>query len=76
MWLPLSFIQPASNPHVKVMPEGLVNLVPVRVLPNLKAGTVEEGRELKKTAHLTAFHFLIEELRYQLKLITKEHGAA
>ena len=53
------------------MPEGLVNLVPVRVLPNLKAGTVEEARKRKKTTHLTAFCFLIEELRNQLKLINK-----
>ena len=76
LWLLLSFVQPNGDPYIEVAKEGWVKLVPVRVIPNLKAGTVKEARERKKTAHLAAFRFLVEELREELKQIAEKRNAA
>ena len=47
-------------------PDGPVRLVPVRINANLKTLTVEEIRAQKKTTHLAAFDFLVDELARDL----------
>jgi ankyrin repeat protein len=69
LWLPCSFVQRAhqrSRGRVQVVDGALVTFVPVRVNLNLKTETVDELMEKKKSLHLTAFEFRVNELRQQL----------
>jgi hypothetical protein len=69
LWLPCSFVQRAqqmSRGRVQVVDGALVTFVPVRVNLNLKTETVDELMEKKKSMHLTAFEFRVNELRQQL----------
>jgi hypothetical protein len=50
--------------------------VPVRLNVNLKAETLEQLENKKKTWHMTSFQYRIEELRSQLKDMTREGDAA
>jgi hypothetical protein len=50
--------------------------VPVRLNVNLKAETLEQLENKKKTWHMTSFQYRIEELRSQLKDTTRERNAA
>jgi ankyrin repeat protein len=52
---------------VEVVDGGLVTFVPVRVNLNLKTETVEELLEKKKSMHVTAFEFRVNELRQRLQ---------
>jgi hypothetical protein len=50
-------------------------MVPVRVIPNLKASTVEEALGRKKSTHLSAFAFMLEETRQDLRRIADRDKA-
>ena len=52
---------------MEVVDGGLVTFVPVRVNLNLKTETVEELLEKKKSMHVTAFEFRVNELRQRLQ---------
>jgi ankyrin repeat protein len=68
LWVPCSFVQRAQpgGGRVEVVDGGLVIFVPVRVNLNLKTETVEELLEKKKSMHVTAFEFRVNELRQRL----------
>jgi ankyrin repeat protein len=69
LWVPCSFVQRAQpgGGRVEVVDGGLVTFVPVRENLNLKTETVEELLEKKKSMHVTAFEFRVNELRQQLQ---------
>ena len=69
LWVPCSFVQRAQQGggRVEVADGGLVTFVPVRVNLNLKTETVEELLEKKKSMHVTAFEFRVNELRQRLQ---------
>jgi ankyrin repeat protein len=69
LWVPCSFVQRAQpgGGRVEVVDGGLVTFVPVRVNLNLKTETVEELLEKKKSMHVTAFEFRVNELRQRLQ---------
>ncbi len=69
LWVPCSFVQRAQpgGGRVEVVDGGLVTFVPVRVNLNLKTETVEELLEKKKSMHVTAFEFRVNELRLRLQ---------
>jgi hypothetical protein len=50
--------------------------VPVRLNVNLKAETLEQLENKKKTWHMTSFQYRIEELRSQLRDMSREGNAA
>ena len=52
----------------------MVTVVRVRVSANLKALTVEELRTQKRDMHLTAFRYLLDEIRRELERIAREEG--
>jgi ankyrin repeat protein len=58
--------QPGGG-RVEVVDGGLVTFVPVRVNLNLKTETVEELLEKKRSMHVTAFEFRVNELRQRLQ---------
>ena len=62
LWEPLSFLQPERGGSIEVTPAGLVSMVPVRVIPNLKTSTIEEAIGKKKSMHMAAFRYLLVEL--------------
>jgi ankyrin repeat protein len=68
LWVPCSFVQraQAGGFRVEVVDGGLVTFVPVRVNLNLKTETVEELLEKKKSMHMTAFEFRVNELKQRL----------
>ena len=68
LWVPCSFVQRAQSGggRIQVVDGGLVTFVPVRVNLNLKADTVEELLEKKKSMHITGFEFRVNELRQRL----------
>ena len=76
LWLPLSFVEPNGQPRVLITDKGLVNIYQVKMIPNLKAGTVEEARERKKATHLTAFKYLIVEVRDDLQQLAQDPAVA
>jgi hypothetical protein len=67
LWLPLSFLQPNGAQHLEVTPKGIVKMIPVKVIPNLKTSTVEEALAKKKTMHSTAFQYLIDEIHREIE---------
>ena len=66
LWLPVSFLQPHGGVSVEFTNKGLVTMVHVRVIPNLKTNTIEEAVEKKKTIHMAAFSFVLEQLNQDL----------
>jgi ankyrin repeat protein len=69
LWAPCSFVQrmQAGAGRVEVVDGGLVTFVPVRVNLNLKTETVEALLEKKKSMHMTAFEFCVNELKQWLQ---------
>jgi hypothetical protein len=49
--------------------------LPAQVIPNLKSSTIEEAVARKKTMHVGAFRFLLEELGTTLRRMAQEEGA-
>jgi hypothetical protein len=75
LWLPLSFLQPNGRRSVQVVEGGVVDLIPVRVIPNLKTATLEEALTRKRTMHVSAFRFLLSEVFYELRQAAREESA-
>ena len=68
LWLPLSFLQPErGGSTIEVTQTGLVSMVHVRVIPNHKTSTIEEAVGKKKSMHMAAFNYLVEELSHHLE---------
>ena len=59
-----------------VTDKGLVNVHQLKIIPNMKAGTVEEAQERKKATHLTAFKYLLNEIRDELLQIAQDPAVA
>mmetsp|Transcript_64520 Transcript_64520/g.172798 ORF Transcript_64520/g.172798 Transcript_64520/m.172798 type:complete len:740 (+) Transcript_64520:143-2362(+) len=75
LFLPLSFLQPDGQPFLQANLNGMILMVPIRVIPNLKALTVEEAVAKKKAMHLAAFEFLVAETREELMERIQKHDA-
>ena len=76
LWVPCSFLQPDGPACARALPGGAVAVVPVRVNANLKAATVEEILEGKRSTHLASFRHLLEELRQRLRATCEREDAA
>ena len=72
---PCSFLEPRGGEAIEVTEEGVVGRIRVRLNANLKARTCDEIVAQKKTTHLAAFRFLINELAHRLRTIATEEGA-
>jgi hypothetical protein len=66
LWVPCSFLQPDGPTSLCALASGSVTMVPVRVNANLKAPTVEEILEGKRSTHLASFRHLLRELGQKL----------
>ena len=75
LWLPLSFLQPDGDRFLQVTADGVVSMVPVRVIPNQKSSTLEEALERKKTMHIVAFKHILRELRDDLNGLASKADA-
>ena len=62
LYLPLSFLQQDRDIYTEVTAKGIVTIIPVRIIPNMKTQTVEEALERKKSLHVSAFAFELDEL--------------
>ena len=65
---PLSFLQQQhGDQYVEVTAKQVVDMMPMRVVPNLKTSTVEEALAKKNTIHVTAFQYLLDEIQIEIE---------
>ena len=69
LWLPLSFLQPDGEPYEEVTDEGIVSIIRLRVIPNLKTSTLEQAEEKQKQIHIKGFEGLLGQLTVDLERI-------
>ncbi len=75
LYMPLSFLQQDRDVYTEVTAKGVVTIVPVRIIPNLKTQTVEEALERKKSLHISAFEYQIDETRHTVKELMNSEEA-
>ncbi len=77
LFVPCSLIANDGPPQFVIGEGGLgVRMVPVRISTSHSAITVEEHLGAKKRTHLTAFKYLVEEIRAELSKIAGSDGKA
>lgn len=76
LWVPCSYLEPSGPAELEVTPHGIVSTIPVRANANLITSTIEELVSQKRSMHLAAFAFLLDELQADLEALAEEGGAA
>jgi ankyrin repeat protein len=66
LFLPMSYVVQAGAQRVEQTAKGSVTIVPVHVHVNMKTEQLHQLEQKKKTIHLTAFEFRVNELRQKL----------
>ncbi len=66
LYMPLSFLQQDRDIYTEVTAKGVVSIIPVRIIPNMKTQTVEEALERKKSLHISAFAYQMDELHREI----------
>ena len=76
LFVPCSFLQPNGPPALEIVPEGIVNVIPVHLSVNLKTETLGELVEKKKRLHLASAGAILEEVRHELEQWASSEEAA
>jgi hypothetical protein len=66
LYMPLSFLQQDRDIYTEVTASGIVSIIPVRIIPNMKTQTVEEALERKKSLHISAFAYQLDEREIEI----------
>ena len=66
LYMPLSFLQQDRDIYTEVTAKGIVSVIPVRIIPNMKTQTVEEALQRKKSLHISAFAYQMDELHREI----------
>ena len=66
LWNPCSLVEGQGHESIETTKDGIVTKILVRMNNNVKTQTVEELRELKKTLHLNAFKYILNEISSDL----------
>jgi hypothetical protein len=75
LYMPLSFLQQDRDMYTDVTAKGIVSIIPVRVIPNMKTQTVEEALDRKKSLHISAFAYHLDELEREITELMKSDKA-
>ena len=75
LYVPCSFVEMDGPQEIEATPNGVVEMMPVRVNANLKTRTIEELVDQKKDMHIAAFKFLIHEIDEELHRISIQQEA-
>ena len=75
LYLPLSFLQQDRDIYTEVTARGVVSVIPIRIIPNMKTQTVEEALQTKKSLHISAFAYQMDELHREItELMTSDEA--
>jgi hypothetical protein len=66
LYMPLSFLQQDRDIYTEVTAKGVVSVIPVRIVPNMKTQTVEEALQRKKSLHISAFAYQMDDLHREI----------
>lgn len=68
LWVPGSYLQQDGQQYLEVSADGIMEMIPVKVNANLKADTTDELLTRKKSMHLSAFQYRLDEIMNELQM--------
>jgi ankyrin repeat protein len=71
LWNPCSLVEGQDEECIETTKDGIINKISVRMNNNVKTQTVEELRQLKKSLHLNAFKYILNEIESDLFALTQ-----
>ncbi len=71
LWNPCSLVEGQDEESIETTKDGIINKISVRMNNNVKTQTVEELRQLKKSLHLNAFKYILNEINSDLSALTQ-----
>jgi uncharacterized protein len=71
LWNPCSLVEGQDEECIETTKDGIINKISVRMNNNVKTQTVEELRQLKKSLHLNAFKYILNEIESDLSALTQ-----
>jgi ankyrin repeat protein len=75
LWNPCSLLEAGDEPFMEITPNGIIQIIPVRMNNNVKTMTVEQLLNQKKVMHICGFEFLVNEVKVELARVTEERAA-
>jgi ankyrin repeat protein len=75
LWNPCSLLEAGDEPFMEITPNGIIQIIPVRMNNNVKTMTVEQLLDQKKVMHICGFEFLVNEVKVELANVTEERAA-
>ena len=73
LFSPCTFLQQSGPQELKVTNSGVLSMFPVRINVNLRSGTLDDIESRKRKMHVSAFKFMIGEIREDLEITADKH---